>query len=70
MVGTHLVIKQYCPILPSSCTSLSEEFKIICSPEVMMYRDSTDVKVVSAEITIKTRSKWQAHEAVSRAWHG
>ncbi|XP_061896833.1 uncharacterized protein LOC133645919 [Entelurus aequoreus] len=46
---------------------LLEEFKVTRSREVMMYRDSADVKVASAGIVVKTGRKWQAQEAVSRA---
>lgn len=48
-------------------SGLAEEFKVIRSKEVTMYRDSTDIKVASAGITVKTGRKWQAHKAVSRA---
>ena len=48
-------------------SGLTEEFKVTRSREVMMYRDSADVKVASAGIIVKTGRKWQAQEAVSRA---
>lgn len=51
--------------IPFSC--LSDEFKVIHSREVVMYKDSADIKMTSTGIIVKTRAKWQAHEAVSRA---
>lgn len=48
-------------------SSLSEESKVIRSREVMMYRDSTDLKVASAGIYVKTGRNWQAHKGISRA---
>lgn len=45
-------------------SSLSEEFRVTRSREVSMYRDSSDVKVSSAGICVKTGRKWQAQVAV------
>ncbi len=47
--------------------SLSEEFKVTRAREVLMYRDSSDAKVSSAGICVKTGRKWQAQKAVDRA---
>ncbi len=46
---------------------LVEEFKVTRAREVMMYRDSSDIKVISAGILVKTGRKWQAQGAVDRA---
>ncbi|KAL0183880.1 hypothetical protein M9458_019576, partial [Cirrhinus mrigala] len=48
-------------------SGLSEEFKVTRSREVLMYRDSRDIKVTAAGILVKTRRKWQAQEAVTKA---
>lgn len=39
---------------------LSEEFKVTRAREVMMYQDSSDVKVASAGMFVKTKRKWKA----------
>ncbi|XP_028293696.1 matrilin-3-like [Gouania willdenowi] len=44
-------------------SGLSEEFKVSRSREVMMYRDSADVKVAYGGIVVKTGRKWQVQEA-------
>lgn len=48
-------------------SDLVEEFKVARAREDMMYRDSSDAKVATAGIFVKTRRKWQAQEAVDRA---
>ncbi|XP_069366366.1 uncharacterized protein [Paralichthys olivaceus] len=48
-------------------SGLMEEFKVTRTREVMMYRDSTDVRVATAGILVKTGRKWQAQEAITRA---
>ncbi|XP_024141063.1 uncharacterized protein LOC112154399 [Oryzias melastigma] len=48
-------------------SGLSEEFKVTRARELMMYRDSSDKKVSSAGIRVKTGRKWKAQEAVNRA---
>ena len=48
-------------------SSVTEEFKVTRAREVMLYRDSTDIRVSSANIKVKTGRKWSAHEAVERA---
>ncbi|XP_050957201.1 uncharacterized protein LOC127158092 [Labeo rohita] len=48
-------------------SGLSEEFKVTRARELMMYRDSSDKKVASAGILVKTGRKWKAQEAVNRA---
>ncbi len=45
---------------------LVEEFKVTRARAVMMYRDSSDIKVVSAGSQVKTGKKWQAQGAVDR----
>ncbi|XP_053339380.1 uncharacterized protein LOC128510861, partial [Clarias gariepinus] len=54
-------------ILQLPISGLSEEFKVTRARELMMYRDSSDTKVASAGILVKTGRKWKAQEAVSRA---
>ena len=48
-------------------SSVVEEFKITRAREVMLYRDSKDIKVASAGVVVKTGRKWCAKEAVQRA---
>lgn len=48
-------------------SSLLEEFKVTRVREVLMYRDSSDAKVASAGISVKTGRKWKANETVDRA---
>ena len=35
--------------------------------DVLLYRDSSDIKVSSAGIEVRTGRKWKAHEAVDQA---
>ncbi|KAL7854779.1 hypothetical protein SRHO_G00169690 [Serrasalmus rhombeus] len=44
--------------------SLAEEFKVIRASEVLLYRDSTNTKVSSADVEIRTGRKWCAQDAV------
>lgn len=51
-------------------TSLTEYFSIttvVRTPEVLLYRDSTDTRVSSEGITVRPRRKWRAQEAVEQA---
>ncbi|XP_049897834.1 uncharacterized protein LOC126388657 [Epinephelus moara] len=48
-------------------SSLTEEFMVTRAREVLLYRDSSDVKVSSAGIEVRTGRKWKAHEAVNQA---
>ncbi|XP_076844394.1 uncharacterized protein LOC143489330 [Brachyhypopomus gauderio] len=48
-------------------SGIVEEFKVTRARELMMYRDSTDRKVATAGIQVKTGRKWKAQEAVDRA---
>ncbi|XP_038147774.1 uncharacterized protein LOC119787807 [Cyprinodon tularosa] len=48
-------------------SSVSEEFKVARAREVLLYRDSTDGKVSSAGIEVRTGRKWRAKVAVERA---
>lgn len=51
-------------------TSLTEDFSVttvVRTPEVLLYRDSTDTRVSSEGITVRTRRKWRAQEAVEQA---
>lgn len=48
-------------------TGLTEEFKVTRAREVLLHRDSTDTRVSSAGITVRTGRKWQAQEAVEQA---
>ena len=48
-------------------SGLTEEFKVTRTREAMMYRDSTDIRVTTAGILVKTGKKWQAQEAITRA---
>lgn len=38
--------------------SLTEELKITLAEEVLIYRDSTDTKVSSASVVVRTGQKW------------
>ncbi|XP_073731592.1 uncharacterized protein [Misgurnus anguillicaudatus] len=55
-------------------SSLKEEFMVTRAREVLLYRDSSDIKVSSAGIEVRTGRKWKAHEALemaeSRLRHG
>lgn len=46
--------------LPRSLCSTKLQLKVIRAREVMMYRDSSDIKVASAGMLVKTRRKWKA----------
>ena len=48
-------------------SGLAEEFMVTRARELMMYRDSSDMKVATAGILVKTGRKWKAQEAVDRA---
>ncbi|XP_035688709.1 LOW QUALITY PROTEIN: uncharacterized protein LOC118424272 [Branchiostoma floridae] len=53
--------------LQLSLSGLTEEFKVTRAREVLMYRDSSDSKVSSAGIHVRTGRKWKAQEAVDQA---
>lgn len=46
-------------------TGLTEEFKVTRAREVLLYRDSSDTRVSSAGIKVRTGRKWKAQEAVA-----
>lgn len=46
-------------------SSLVEEFKVSRAREVLVYQDSTDTKVSSAGVEVRTGRKWRAQEAVN-----
>lgn len=46
---------------------LTEEFKVTRAKEVLLYRDSSDNRVSSAVITVRTGRKWWAHKAIDQA---
>ncbi|XP_075315189.1 uncharacterized protein LOC142375145 [Odontesthes bonariensis] len=48
-------------------SSLTEEFMVTRAREVLLYRDSSDIKVSSAGIEVRTGRKWCAQEAVNQA---
>ncbi len=48
-------------------SSLAEEFKVTRAREVLLYRDSTETKVSSAGVEVRTGRKWRAQDAVERA---
>ncbi|XP_063080140.1 uncharacterized protein LOC134470047 [Engraulis encrasicolus] len=48
-------------------SSVTEEFKVARAREVLLYRDSSDGKVSSAGVEVRTGRKWRAHDAVERA---
>ncbi|XP_077372334.1 uncharacterized protein LOC144033646 [Festucalex cinctus] len=48
-------------------SSLKEEFMVTRAREVLLYRDSSDNRVSSAGIQVKTGRKWCAQEAVDQA---
>ncbi|KAK0145691.1 hypothetical protein N1851_015413 [Merluccius polli] len=48
-------------------SSLSEEFMVTRAREVLLYRDSSDTKVSSAGIEVRTGRKWRAQDAVDQA---
>ena len=48
-------------------SSLTEEFMVTRAREVLLYRDSSDTKVSSAGIEVRTGKKWKAQEAVDQA---
>ncbi|TWW81809.1 hypothetical protein D4764_01G0016240 [Takifugu flavidus] len=48
-------------------SGLSEEFMVTRARELMMYQDSSDTKVATAGILVKTGRKWKAQKAVDRA---
>nr|XP_061785060.1 uncharacterized protein LOC133576095 [Nerophis lumbriciformis] len=48
-------------------TGLTEEFKVTRAREVFLYRDSSDTRVSSAGIKVRTGRKWKAQEAVDQA---
>ncbi|XP_061589349.1 uncharacterized protein LOC133454644 [Cololabis saira] len=48
-------------------SSLMEEFMVTRAREVLLYRDSSDTKVSSAGIEVRTGRKWRAQEAVDQA---
>ncbi|XP_063050108.1 uncharacterized protein LOC134444859 [Engraulis encrasicolus] len=48
-------------------SSLTEEFMVTRAREVLLYRDSRDIKVSSAGIEVRTGRKWCAQEAVNQA---
>ncbi|XP_075343502.1 uncharacterized protein LOC142401936 [Odontesthes bonariensis] len=48
-------------------SSLTEEFMAPRAREVLLYRDSSDIKVSSAGIEVRTGRKWCAQEAVNQA---
>ncbi len=54
-------------------SSLAEEFMVTRAREVLLYRDSSDIKVSSAGIEVRTGRKWKAQQAVDQAkarlWH-
>lgn len=45
-------------------SSFTEEFKVSRTREVLLYRESTDVKVLPAGVEVRTGRKWSAKEAV------
>ncbi|XP_051969484.1 LOW QUALITY PROTEIN: uncharacterized protein LOC127634119 [Xyrauchen texanus] len=47
--------------------SLEEEFKVTRAREVLIYRDSSDPKVATAGVEVRTGRKWKAEEAVRQA---
>lgn len=47
--------------------SLQEEFKVTKARDVLLYRDSSDPKVATAGIEVRTGRKWKAEEAVQQA---
>lgn len=46
---------------------MEEEFKVTRAREVLLYRDSSDPKVATAGIEMRTGWKWKAEEAVRQA---
>ena len=48
-------------------SSLTEEFMVTRAREVLLYRDSSDTKVSSAGIEVRTGRKWKAQDAVEQA---
>ncbi|RXN24140.1 reverse transcriptase [Labeo rohita] len=48
-------------------SGLTEEFKVTRAREVLLYRDSSDTRVSSAGIEVRTGRKWRAQEAVQLA---
>nr|BAC82598.1 reverse transcriptase [Takifugu rubripes] len=48
-------------------SGLSEEFMVTHAREQVMYWDSSDTKVATAGILVKTGRKWEAQKAVDRA---
>lgn len=48
-------------------SSLTEEFKVACTREVLQYRDSRDQKLSAAGIEVRTERKWRAEREVEVA---
>lgn len=48
-------------------SSLTEEFKVACTREVLQYWDSRDQKVSAAGIEVRTERKWRGERGVEVA---